>query len=377
MRATIKMKLGATFAILVLALTVVVGVGIMKMSALNSAISDVIAGPAKRLEIALSIDAEAGRVIRNEKNMALTEDVAQTREFDQSIGTQRAKIDALLEQGIKIASEKGRPIWIDARAQWDAYKPINDQIRSLAMVNKNAEAAKLSLTTAREKVMSMSDAITKLVAIQQDMMRQADRDTNDLYEAARTTLIITAIAALLIAVGGAVWISRIVSQGLKKASIAIDAVAIGDLDQDVTVTTNDEIKDLVDTVNRMTVNLRKSAALADAIAGGDLTVDHQPLSEKDKLGHALVTMVDRLRGVVGDATTAAQNVAAGSQQLSSSSEQVSQGATEQAAAAEEASASMEQMAANIKQNADNATQTEKIARQSSQDAEASGQAVEK
>ncbi|WP_294198821.1 MCP four helix bundle domain-containing protein, partial [uncultured Sphingomonas sp.] len=353
MRATIKMKLGATFAILVLALTVVVGVGIMKMSALNSAISDVIAGPAKRLEIALSIDAEAGRVIRNEKNMALTEDVAQTREFDQSIGTQRAKIDALLEQGIKIASEKGRPVWIDARAQWDAYKPVNDQIRSLAMVNKNAEAAKLSLTTAREKVMSMSDAITKLVAIQQDMMRQADRDTNDLYAAARTTLIITAIAALLIAVGGAVWISRIVSQGLKKASIAIDAVAIGDLDQDVTVTTNDEIKDLVDTVNRMTVNLRKSAALADAIAGGDLTVDHQPLSEKDKLGHALVTMVDRLRGVVGDATTAAQNVAAGSQQLSSSSEQVSQGATEQAAAAEEASASMEQMAANIKQNADN------------------------
>ena len=39
------------------------------------------------------------------------------------------------------------------------------------------------------------------------------------------------------------------------------------------------------------------------------------------------------RGVVGDATQAAHNVAVGSQQLSSSSEQVSQGATEQAAAA--------------------------------------------
>ncbi|MEW2848987.1 hypothetical protein AB1A86_16525, partial [Stenotrophomonas maltophilia] len=77
--------------------------------------------------------------------------------------------------------------------------------------------------------------------------------------------------------------------------------------------------------------------MADTIAAGDLTVQHQPLSEKDVLGHALVAMVERLRGVVGDATQAAHNVAAGSQQLSSSSEQVSQGATEQAAAAEEAS----------------------------------------
>jgi methyl-accepting chemotaxis protein len=88
-------------------------------------------------------------------------------------------------------------------------------------------------------------------------------------------------------------------------------------------------------------------------------------------------MIDRLRGVVGDATVAAENVSSGSQELSSSSEQVSQGATEQAAAAEQASASMEEMTANIKQNADNAAQTEKIARQSSKDAEASGVAVDR
>ncbi|WP_294247664.1 CHASE3 domain-containing protein [uncultured Sphingomonas sp.] len=119
------------------------------------------------------------------------------------------------------------------------------------------------------------------------------------------------------------------------------------------------------------------AKIAEEIAGGNLNVQPQALSDKDKLGRALVSMVDRLRGVVGDATQAAHNVASGSHELSSSSEQVSQGATEQAAAAEEASAAMEQMAANIKQNADNATQTEKIARQSSQAAEQSGAAVQK
>jgi methyl-accepting chemotaxis protein len=93
------------------------------------------------------------------------------------------------------------------------------------------------------------------------------------------------------------------------------------------------------------------------------------------LGLALERMVERLRGVIGDANAASGNVSTGSEQLSVASEQVSQGATEQAAAAQQASASMEQMSANIKQNSDNAAQTEKIARQSSKDAELSGEAV--
>jgi methyl-accepting chemotaxis protein len=117
--------------------------------------------------------------------------------------------------------------------------------------------------------------------------------------------------------------------------------------------------------------------MADEIAAGNLMVQPKPLSEKDKLGLALESMVERLRGVVGDAIAAANNVSSGSQELSATSEQMSQGATEQASAAEQASASMEEMASNIKQNADNAAQTEKISKQSAKDAEASGTAVNK
>ena len=192
-------------------------------------------------------------------------------------------------------------------------------------------------------------------------------------------------------------------------------MAMGDLDRRISVRSNDEIKDLVDALNRMTANLRDTAKvagtiaqgdlsveakplsdkdtlgiamqrmignlratakLADAIAQGDLTVDAKPLSDKDTLGLALESMLAKLRGR-GERCACAppDNVSSGSQELSASAEQLSQGATEQASAAEEASASMEQMAANIKQNADNASQTEKIARQSATDAEAGGEAV--
>jgi methyl-accepting chemotaxis protein len=189
-------------------------------------------------------------------------------------------------------------------------------------------------------------------------------------------MLLSAVAAsLLIATGAGVWISMAISRGLRQAVTLANAVAIGDLDQTIAVTSNDEIKDVVDALNLMTSNLRATAAIADTIANGDLTVEAKPLSDRDMLGQALERMLEKLRSVVSEALSASDNVSAGSQELSSSAEELSQGATEQASAAEEASSSMEEMASNIKQNADNATQTEKIARQSSSDAQASGEAV--
>ena len=59
---------------------------------------------------------------------------------------------------------------------------------------------------------------------------------------------------------------------------------------------NDEIKDLVDALNRMTANLRATAKVADSIAQGDLSMEAKPLSDKDTLGLAMQRMTANLRG---------------------------------------------------------------------------------
>jgi methyl-accepting chemotaxis protein len=111
---------------------------------------------------------------------------------------------------------------------------------------------------------------------------------------------------------------------------------------------------------------------------GDFTVNPSLGKRSDELGemgNALQAMVEKLRGVLGDALGASRAVSSGSREVASSAETLSSGASEQAASGEEASATMEQMAASIKQNAENATQTEKLARHSAGSAEATGQAV--
>jgi methyl-accepting chemotaxis protein len=338
MRATIKLKLGITFGLLIALLIVVVGVASTRLGVLNQATSDVIRGPAQRLELAQTIEAKLSFVIRQEKNLALSSDDAQMRKFDADLMKARGELQQLIAKGVAGATEQGRPLWAQLESKFDEFVPTNDQVRNFGLANKNAEAAALSMGKSRDLALAMSQAVSQLVSLSKQQMGTAEQEAADVYASANTALFSVAGVALLIAVAAAWWIARTVSSGLARVGTAITAVAEGDLNQRVQVTSNDEIKDLVETVN---------------------------------------AMVDRLRGVIADATIASTNVSSGSQELSSSAEQVSQGATEQAAAAEQASASMEEMAANIKQNADNAAQTEKIARQSAKDAETSGVAVDR
>jgi methyl-accepting chemotaxis protein len=260
-------------------------------------------------------------------------------------------------------------------AQLDRLGKAAEKSTDLSIEAGSIKATAISTGEGRKAFNQSLEAVEQYVKLNEKQMADLADEGSKEASFAKTLLISIIFGSLLIAVGSATWIALNISRGLGRAVGLADAVALGDLSQTIEVSSNDEIGDLVKSLNSMTVNLNATAKIADSIANGDLTVDAKPLSDKDTLGLALERMIEKLRAVVSDTLTAAQNMSAGSQELSASAEQLSQGATEQASASEEASASMEEMAANVKQNAGNASQTEKIAHQSAQDAEASGSAV--
>lgn len=375
MRFTIKFKLAIAFGVVITLLCGIVGYSMMSLSSLNQTISEIVDGPAKRLEQTQSLALDSLRAIRAQKNAILATTEEEISGYQEDGREARANFDRVVEEMLASAPPGRGAHWENIRDVANRFDTLDDRIYSLTRANNNAAATALSNGEARDRANELTALLEETIRNNQQRMTAADAAADTLYANTLNTLMIVAGIALLIAVSAAVWIALGISRGLNKVIDLAKAVAIGDLNQKVEVTTNDEIKDLVENVNTMTQNLRATAAIAEKIAEGDLTVRPTPLSEKDVLGLSLESMVERLRTVVADALAASENVSSGSQELSSSSEQLSQGATEQASAAEEASSSMEQMAANIKQNADNAAQTEKMARQSSTDAEASGSAV--
>ena len=338
MRFTIKLKLGLAFGTITAMLLGASYLGVASLSGLNDALSDLIAGPVERMATAKEVKLDLMDIARQTKALILEDDTSKERAIDDRIGKLLVKAEVDLDHGQQIASAQGQGIDKNIAINWIAFKTVTGHIRELALAHKDNEAKALTLgeqTRLNNENLEQADA---LIAATTAATKQADDDAERVYQATRTILIAVAVAALLIATGFAAWVMISVNAGLRKIAHATKAVAAGDLTTTVAITSNDEVRDVIVSVN---------------------------------------AMMERLRGVVGDAISASNNVSTGSQQLSAASEQLSQGATEQAASAEEASASMEQMAANIKQNADNAAQTEKISRQSAADAAQSGEAVVK
>jgi methyl-accepting chemotaxis protein len=336
MRASIKLKLAAAFGFVILMLAATATYGIISLSGLNDTLEDVLQGPALRLKLAQSLNNDQLQQLRQQKNVLLARNPAEMQGYIAKSDDARRDFDQNFKAVESRATEQGKALWAKLASFTGDFRKYDDEIRKLMLAGDDVGALRISTNEARTVTNDIDALLSDVVKLEEGRLTAADEQADVDYAQTRLIMISVAAAAFVIAALAAFWIAFSINKGLGSAVRAVQNVADGDLTRFAPVTSKDEIGELLGYVN---------------------------------------TMIERLRGVVGDALAASDNVSSGSQELSASAEQLSQGATEQASAAEEASASMEEMAANIKQNADNAAQTEKIARQSSRDAEASGQAV--
>lgn len=142
-------------------------------------------------------------------------------------------------------------------------------------------------------------------------------DTTDLVK--RQILLITIAVSVLFTVFGlvlAMWIARTVVTLRKEA----ESICTGDIDRKVETRSGiffirDEFGDLSDAFSHMVNYLKSMAASAERIAGGDITLNVTPRSDKDVLAIAFSRMVTNLRSLIGQAQNIGQSLAKSSTQL--------------------------------------------------------------
>ncbi|RXT47741.1 methyl-accepting chemotaxis protein [Bradyrhizobium betae] len=412
MRFTVKAKLASAFGAVLLLSMIAGAISYLKLSELAST-TEVLIGAAARSTKADELQKDLLLQIRAEKNAILAQSESDVERYTGEVRKIRADLLKVRDDIYATATETGKKMLDKFSALYTNVNAAQDESLKFAR-NDKAKAMEQSTGDVRKAVAEASKSLEDYVGFLKKLMDERAEQARADSSHAQILLLSILIASLIIGAAAATLMALSISRALTKAVGLANAVAIGDLSQTIDVKSNDEIGDLVKSLNAMTANLNATAAVAgeialgnleveakrlsdkdtlgmalermiaslkttaevaNQIAGGNLTVEAKRISDKDKLGIAFETMVERLRQIVSEALTAAQNVSAGSQELSASAEQLSQGATEQASSAEEASSSMEEMASNVKQNADNANQTEQIAAQSAKDAEASGAAV--
>ncbi|MDX9998513.1 MAG: methyl-accepting chemotaxis protein [Phenylobacterium sp.] len=336
MRFTLKLRLALAFVVIVGLSIMTATVGISQLGAANGRFEKTLDEPVARTILSRDMGVAMLEVARAEKNAILSTNPAERERFEGLVTQWQNSFDELHARAYAMTTEQARPKWLKLKSLAEERKAINAQTFALLRSGRVDEGAAHSAKFGAANVNAQVAILDEIVELNRGFIAEAGAQNQKDYRSARLLLIALTTVSALIAIGAALWVSLSITRGMARASALAQNVANGDLTRTESKVDADEIGDLIGHIN---------------------------------------TMVERLRGVVGDAIAASENVAAGSHQLSATAEQLSEGAVEQASAGEEASSSTEQMASNIKQNADNASETEKIARQSANDAQASGQAV--
>jgi methyl-accepting chemotaxis protein len=333
MRFTVKAKLASAFGVIIVLSGVAGGVAYMKLGDMM-ATADSMVLRAKRMERATEVEKDILIQLRAEKN-AIIGNESEVEQAATDAAKRRESALKTKDEVYALASQAGRKLLDGFDVSYAKMNAYQEETIRIAKTDK-AKATERSSSEGRKIVNEALESMGAYVEnTKKQMTEQAVQSKEEGHQAQFLLMMLLGIS-LIVAIGAALWISISISRSLGRAVSLAGAVADGDLNQTIPSASNDEIGDLMKSLN---------------------------------------VMVEKLRQIVAEALTAARNVSAGSQELSASAEQLSQGATEQASSAEEASSSMEEMASNVKQNADNANQTEKIAAQSAKDAEASGVAV--
>ncbi|MBB6557424.1 methyl-accepting chemotaxis protein [Acidovorax soli] len=123
--------------------------------------------------------------------------------------------------------------------------------------------------------------------------------------------------------------------------------------------------------------LDRAVELADAIAGGDLTVQAKD-DRQDEFGHLLRTvsqMAERLRALVSEVRTGVDSMSNASVEIATGNHDLSSRTEQTAANLEETAASMEELTATVTQSADTARQANQLASTAAQAAGRGGEVV--
>ena len=121
----------------------------------------------------------------------------------------------------------------------------------------------------------------------------------------------------------------------------------GDLEHTIDIERDDEIGELARTFTNMVSYLKEMAAVSEAIAGGDLTVEVEPRSKRDTLALAFSKMTNGLRTLVSSVRDGAAQVSSGSNQVAEASEESAKISVQASSAIDEVTSTMHEMSINV------------------------------
>ncbi|HEY9062557.1 MAG TPA: methyl-accepting chemotaxis protein [Pseudobacteroides sp.] len=281
--------------------------------------------------------------------------IEKIKNYDKEVSDNLAQYEKL------ITNDTEQKEFDSVKSNIEKYNSLRAECINLALANKDNEALEMTKGEFGDLVGKIDDSITRLYDLNLNQAEERSKENTATANQSVLMMIVFIGVGMVLAVVLGLFISRVISNPVKRMVEAADKLAVGDVNVNVEATSKDEIGSLMQSFGRMVENIRDQALAAEKIAAGDLTVRVKVKSDNDLLGKKLSEMIETNNEILTNISSASDQVAAGARQVSASSQMLSQGSTEQASSIEEITSSMTQVAAQTKQNAANANQANQLA----------------
>ncbi len=208
--------------------------------------------------------------------------------------------------------------------KWAFFLKVNEETLKLSDKGKS-EFAYLYFKKSAKAFDSMKQNMDHLVSINKMGAEQAGEDSKKVFDQTVITIITCIIISLILGIGAALFITRMIAKPLRLVTKRIDEISKGNLSiPSIEINSKDEIGILAKSVNEMKNSL-----------------------------HKIVTEVVNVSGFVNkqsdELTVSSEEVKLGSQQIATTMHELAYGAEEQANSASESARAVEDVNVQIKQ----------------------------
>lgn len=251
----ISSRLLLSFGLTVLFIIVMAGYGAWQMNHLADLTEKMYKHPLTVSSAVRDVNINVIKIHRHMKDVTLAQNEAQ---LDKAVALVD-KYEALAQQKFKIIKERflGNQQDVDDLIEtFVAWKPMRDEVIALTRTGKHVEAATITKERGAKHVQLLEKQMQALIDFASKkadtFMTNAENQEKIAYQWLLVVIVIVTIASLWIAI----TTSRLINHSLKQAINIADAIAKGDLSEQMIVSRQDEIGQLFQALKTMLQNLR-------------------------------------------------------------------------------------------------------------------------
>ncbi|MBO9847561.1 MULTISPECIES: methyl-accepting chemotaxis protein [Xanthomonas] len=256
-RYSVGRRLGAAFGLLIVLSGLLVATGLSSMASARKQLDFIVLDRMAKIQMGNGmLDANSSIMIALGTYAMATSEALNAQALE-AIKAQRQRYKELREKLDTLpTSEEGRKIRKEMDAQRLISGKINDQVMALAAKDENAAAQALLNETGRQANAAWQDKIRQLVSRQEEQSQQAYADAVQSLTRAKWLLFLGGVAVVTVSALLAWLITRSLTHPLARATKAAEAIAKGQLDNQVQSDAQDETGRLLRAMSGMQTQLQ-------------------------------------------------------------------------------------------------------------------------